>query len=324
MNRVIRILAGLVMLIFSAGQSAAAEYASPWREKYFPNLPVITQDGQTLNFYNDVIKGKQVVVSFFYTNCPDLCPLTTARLALVRDSLGEAFGRDVFFVSLSVDPANDTPEKIKAYAEAFGAGPGWTFLTGKPEDMRAINSKFGSRSPYLNEHRMEILLGNDATGDWQRDSPFGEIEAIVFNIRNMNPKLVASLAQEGSGAVSGNVTISDRPGETLFRKLCTPCHTVGVGDRVGPDLFDVTRRRTEEWLSAFIMSPRQMRRSGDATALALDEAFKGVRMPELGLSKDDTHDLIAYLKAASDRVASAAEMVAPQKHHDQTTHSHSN
>ena len=55
---------------------------NPWGANYFPNVPVVDQDGRTLNFYDDVIKGKMVVVSFIYTSCPDICPLTTARLSL--------------------------------------------------------------------------------------------------------------------------------------------------------------------------------------------------------------------------------------------------
>jgi protein SCO1/2 len=56
-------------------------------------------------------------------------------------------------VSISIDPVTDTPEKLKEYAEAFQAGPGWSFLTGKPEDMEAIRYKLGERSAKLTEHR---------------------------------------------------------------------------------------------------------------------------------------------------------------------------
>jgi hypothetical protein len=78
---------------------------------------------------------------------PDLCPILTARLAEVRDKLGDAVGRDILFVSMSVDPEHDTPQVLKAYAEAFEAGaPGWQFVTGLPQDINAINAKFGDRS----------------------------------------------------------------------------------------------------------------------------------------------------------------------------------
>src|SRR5262252_8506684 len=72
-----------------------------WGAGYFPNLPVVTQDGKTLKFYDDVIKGKMVLISFIYTNCPDICPLTTARISQVEDALGDMVGRDIFFISRS-------------------------------------------------------------------------------------------------------------------------------------------------------------------------------------------------------------------------------
>jgi protein SCO1 len=296
-------LLALVASLFAICVHATADNSSPWGSNYFPNLPVVTQDGKTLRFYDDVIKGKQVVVSFLYTSCPDMCPLTTARLALVKDQLGDIMGRDVFFVSLTVDPENDTPARMKAMADAFNAGSGWLFLTGKPEDIRAINSKFGNRSAVLSDHRNEIILGNDVTGDWQRDTPFGDIASVVYNIRGMSTKPAVSNAMAVVGNADNPVTITRNPGETLFRKICTPCHTVGVGDRVGPDLRDVTKRRSDKWLSAFIMSPARMRRSGDVTALELDKAFPGVKMPELGLTADDAKDLVNYLKSATERLA---------------------
>ena len=78
---------------------------------------------------------------------PRPLPIVTARLAQVKDKLGDAVGRDIFFVSMTVDPEHDTPEMLKAYADAFDANaPGWQFVTGPPEDIKAINAKFGDRS----------------------------------------------------------------------------------------------------------------------------------------------------------------------------------
>src|SRR5919205_927788 len=139
-------LAAALALVLGAPDSGAA--ASRWGKDYIPNLPVITQDGKTLHFYDDLIQDKLVVISFIYTNCTGLCPLTTARMAEMRDMLGEAVGRDVFFISLSVDPEHDTPELMKAFADAYqaGDGPDWRFVTGTPEDINAINARFGDKS----------------------------------------------------------------------------------------------------------------------------------------------------------------------------------
>src|SRR5215471_21361349 len=142
------LLAGIAAsaAVIMAAPGAAEGQGNRFGANYFPNLPVITQDGKTLKLYDDVIKGKIVLISFIYTNCPDICPLTTARLAQVEEKLGDIVGRDIFLVSLTVDPERDTPERLKSFATAFGAGPGWLFLTGKPEDIRTINANLGDRS----------------------------------------------------------------------------------------------------------------------------------------------------------------------------------
>ena len=88
----------------------------PWGENYIPNLTVMTQRGKPVKFYDDLVKGKIVIISFIYTSCTDICPLTTARLTLLEDKLGDMVGRDVFFLSMTVDPEHDTPEKLKEYA----------------------------------------------------------------------------------------------------------------------------------------------------------------------------------------------------------------
>src|SRR5450432_1861446 len=157
-------LAVMTLTLMAASPAISAEeITNHWGANYFPNVPVVTQDGKTLNFYDDVIKGKRVVVSFIYTSCPDICPLTTARLTQVEDQLRDQMGQDLFFVSMTVDPENDTPEKLKEFSNAFGTGPGWLFLTGKPEDIRFINARLGDKSRSLSDHRNEVVLGNDKT-----------------------------------------------------------------------------------------------------------------------------------------------------------------
>jgi protein SCO1 len=290
--------------------------AARWGANYFPNLPVITQDGKTLKFYDDVIRGKIVIISFIYTNCQDICPLTTARLAQLVDKLDRAVGRDLFFVSMSVDPENDTPERMKAFADAFDVGPGWLFLTGKVEDIRAINYKLGDRSDRsLSQHRNEIVLGNDATGDWQRASVFGDLDSLVISIRQMNPKWLNEVHIPGRDQVSNTgFALSNQPGQALFKRLCAPCHTIGAGDRVGPDLRDVTERRQQAWLAAFIRTPDKVLAEKDPIALTLAEKFPGVRMPNLKLSETDVGDLISYIGAQTASLADGVQNTSATEH----------
>src|SRR5262249_5517436 len=186
-RRVLAALAAAAALALAVPGGIQAQ-VRPYGPNYFPNLPVVTQDGKTVQFYDDLIKGKIVIVSFIYTSCPDICPISTARLTQVEDKLGDRMGKDFFIISMTVDPENDTPERLKEYSKAFGTGPGWTFVTGRPEDVRAINAKLGDRSKNLADHRNEIVLGNDATGQWQRDSVFGDMDRLMIAIRGLDPK----------------------------------------------------------------------------------------------------------------------------------------
>jgi len=275
-----------------------------WNADYLPNLPVVTQDGKTLKFYDDVIKGKIVLISFIYTNCPDICPLTTARLTQVEDQLGEAVGRDIFFVSMTVDPERDTPEKLKEFATAFDTGPGWLFLTGKPEDIRAINYKLGDRSRKLSDHRNEIVLGNDRTGEWARDTALGDLNRLVMTIRDMDPKWRDQDHTSGPSAGADTLLpLSQQPGQAMFKKICAPCHTIGVGDRVGPDLRGVTQRRERAWLSSFIREPAKMRAQQDPVALALAAKYPGVHMPTLRVSEIDAADRVSHVFSSIPRAS---------------------
>lgn len=91
-----------------------------------------------------------------------------------------------------------------------------------------------------------------------------------------------------------------KKGEAIFKKKCISCHTVGKGDRVGPDLSGVTKRRGTDWLFSFVTDPAKMFSDKDPLAIELLEKFKGVRMPGPGLTESEVRSVIAYLNNSSD------------------------
>ena len=313
------LLAALIvstMATFVGGTASAAR----WGKNYFPNLPVVTQDGKTLRFYDDLIKGKIVIVDFIYTNCPTLCPLTTARMAEVQDLLGDRLGRDIFIYSISLDPENDTPEKLKKYAEAFAARPGWLFLTGNPEELKLIRWKLGERSRTLNEHIAFAMLGNDTTGEWQKTSMMTEIKLLAYKVLSMDPKFRAKPQKVGrSFAKAPRYKIGPR-GQAFFLKACAKCHTIGRGDHIGPDLKDVTARRDRNWLVSYLMNPSVMLAKKDPIAVELNAKYDVVRMPDLDLSENDAADLLAYVASRSKSLAAADVKKATP--HDHGSHQH--
>ena len=145
--------------------------------------------------------------------------MATARLAELQDKLGDSMGRDIFFYSISIDPETDSPERLKEYADAFRAGPGWLFLTGKPEDIHAIRHKLGERSRILSDHRNEILLGNGATGEWARNNVLGDLDSLALTVRGMDPKWRPR--QRGAARTDPNTVDFDfaaQPGQALYKK----------------------------------------------------------------------------------------------------------
>jgi protein SCO1 len=315
MRRSIFLFLATLVLAFSPACRPADARSMKWGEGYMPNLPVVDQDGTPLMFYDDLIKGKIVVISFIYTTCRDICPLVTARLEQVRQQIGDAAGRNIHFVSISIDPENDTPEALKEHATAFSAGPGWRFLTGTKKNIDAIRYKLGERSQMPSQHRNEILLGNDLTGEWARDSAFADLGVLATNILAMDPAWRATMSKQylQSLAVKNGVASAPQPGQALFIKLCVSCHTVGKGDRVGPDLNGVFLRRERPWIERYIAQPDQVRAAHDPIATELGTKYRSVRMPNLGLAPADVGDLMAYL---------VANTTKPPAAHSHSTHAH--
>ena len=121
---------GLVVMVtavmaFGVFVAEAASKNARWGANYFPNVPLVTQDGERVRFYDDLIQDKVVVINFIFTSCNDVCPAETARLRQIQEQLGDRVGRDVFMYSISIDPERDSPEVLKRYSETFSAGPGW-------------------------------------------------------------------------------------------------------------------------------------------------------------------------------------------------------
>lgn len=147
--------------------------------KYFTDLPVVTQDGEELRFFSDVLKGRIVVVTLFYTECTGMCPLTNQKLAEVQDMLGDAMGRDYYFVSVTLDPETDTPAVMKDYAEKFGAKDGWLFLTGNKDDIKTITRRLGQTDENIATHNPFFMLGNVPRAHWTRLPPNQPAAGIV-------------------------------------------------------------------------------------------------------------------------------------------------
>jgi len=111
---------------------------------HLPNVELITHEGQKVRFYDDLVKDKKVLINFMLTKCRDgTCPVTTANLVRLQKLLKDRVGRDIFFYSITLKPKEDTPAALRKYAKNHHVGPGWLFLTGKPEDIERLRRGLG-------------------------------------------------------------------------------------------------------------------------------------------------------------------------------------
>ena len=173
---------GVVLVLLAADGAPGAPLetrlgGARWGASYFPNVPLVTQEGKRVRFFDDLVKDKVVAINFIFTSCGASCPLETARMATVHRLLGDRVGRDVFFYSITIDPEHDTPEVLAAYAERFHTGPGWLFLTGDAADITQLRRKLGVLADETGadgspDHNLSFVIGNQATGQWMRRSPF--------------------------------------------------------------------------------------------------------------------------------------------------------
>jgi protein SCO1/2 len=137
-------------------------------QKYFTDVELTDQDGRKVRFYSDVLRGKTVIVNAFFTTCTSVCPPMNRNMEKIQAALGERVGKDVFLVSISVDPETDTPAVIKEYSKKFHAKPGWMFLTGKKENVDWALYKVGQYVEDKQDHMTVIIIGNEATGLWKK------------------------------------------------------------------------------------------------------------------------------------------------------------
>lgn len=280
--------------------SQASDTQTRYGANYFPNFTLTTQDGKQVRFYDDLLKDKIIAIDLIYTTCKYNCPVETALLAQVQKTLGDQVGQDIFFYSISIDPKHDTPEVLKAYAEKFRVGPGWLFLTGKEDEIEAISKKLGLYSApdpsNADGHTPTLLIGNVAAGQWMRlsalDNPRFLARKLSELIDNRQRPRASVLAGVGQAA-----TLNIDKGQYLFSTRCAVCHTIGQGDKVGPDLLGVTSRRDRAWLRRYIAVPDKMLAENDPIAVSLFKKYQEVRMPNEGLHDIDVATVIEYIDA---------------------------
>jgi protein SCO1/2 len=170
----------------------AGVHAAPGpRAGYFPNAEFVDQNNRKVRFYDDIIRGKLVVINMMYTECSGICPSNTANLLTVQKALGQRVGRDIHMVSISLQPEFDSPAALLAYAKKYDVKPGWTFLTGKRADMEVVRRKLGFydtdpvEDSKLARHTGMVSIGNERIDRWCMQPSLTATHQLVKSILDM-------------------------------------------------------------------------------------------------------------------------------------------
>jgi len=170
----------------SGSMPAEAQNGSLREEKarsYFTDLPVIAQDGKERRFFSDILKDKVVLIYMFFSNCENTCPVINQRLANVQDLLGDHLGTDITLISITTDPARDTPAVVKEYSSYFDPRPGWLFLTGEKQNIETIVRRLGHTSADPTDHIAFLMVGNVAKAKWTKLKPSASEAEIAETLR---------------------------------------------------------------------------------------------------------------------------------------------
>lgn len=132
-----------------------------------PNVRVIDSH-QREHSLQTLLQDRVAVVNFVFTSCATVCPALSGTMQVLQQQLQQRLGEEVILVSVSVDPARDTPEKLNTHAAKLGAGSDWYWLTGKTAEMNQLLKAFGIPAGRPEDHPPVILVGKANTGQWLR------------------------------------------------------------------------------------------------------------------------------------------------------------
>jgi protein SCO1/2 len=167
-------VAGITGKAAGMGRGATASDLARQRiqRMHFPNVPLYTHEGKRVMFYDDLVKGKIVTMNFFFAKCDEICPMVMANLSRVQERVAADLNKRLFMYSLTLKPEEDTVDAIRQFREMHQARPGWTFLTGKPQDLERVRKGIGFSYPNpvvdrdKTQHIGNVRYGNEPLMLW--------------------------------------------------------------------------------------------------------------------------------------------------------------
>ncbi len=174
------------------GRPRRVRPAAGFHDEYFPNVVLRTHENRKVRLYDDLLRGKNVLIQFFRTDRRDgRSVAATENLLKLQKLLGDRCGRDAFLYSFSLAPERDTPARLRAHHQEHRVGPGWTFLTGSPRNLELCRLRFGFAPPARRpgrdraEHSNIVLLGNEPHQRWMVSAALTRPEVLLDQLNRV-------------------------------------------------------------------------------------------------------------------------------------------
>lgn len=203
------LIAGLQSISESDAASPGAAVSDPAREEHLthqrddtletkryrksaenyvlPEVPMITEKGEKIRFPQDLDDGRPVILDFIFASCSAICPMLSQTFSRLQQELGAGADR-VRLVSISIDPEQDTPERLRAYARRYRAGPQWSFYTGTREASLALQKAFHAFYVDKMNHRPLFFLRKAPGQPWVRLEGFVTPNELLEEYRQLSTK----------------------------------------------------------------------------------------------------------------------------------------
>ena len=162
----------------AAPDAKPGEYARSMRTYSVPDVTLVDRNGKQVRLRELLAADEPVMLNFIFTTCTAICPVMTTIFSNVPKQLG-ANGGKLRMISITIDPENDTPQQLKAYASKFDAGPRWQFLTGSVENIVTVQRAFDNYRSDKMDHEPLTLLRSAPGQPWVRIDGFASPEDLA-------------------------------------------------------------------------------------------------------------------------------------------------
>ncbi len=166
------------------GQSETWHYTRSTADYRVPPLTLMDQNNVPVAIAEALSGAEPVVMQFVFTTCPAVCPVLSNTLAAVQDDLPPGTGK-LRLISITIDPFYDTPKRLRSYAHDVGAEGAWTFLTGDPADVVAVQKAFDAYEGNKMRHIALTFLKTAPQAPWIRFEGFITPDQLIAEYRSL-------------------------------------------------------------------------------------------------------------------------------------------